>query len=124
MGAHEILILTEVTGALLCGLAFSLYCFCAWSLYHRLQKPDEGHQARFSLGFISLLLFCAIGIFTLNVCRIQLASTNNAGDFSGGPLDHETWHNSTTSSIGIVGSDRSVLDLIIEVLMMAIQVSR
>lgn len=119
MGTNSIIILTELTGAVLCGIAFSLYCLCAWPLYRRLQKPNGVHQARFSFGLIPLLFFCAIGIFTLNVGTIQLASTNNPGNFSGKPLDYETWHNPTTSSIGIA---RSVLELIIEVLMMAIQV--
>lgn len=119
MGTNGILILTELTGALLCGITFSLHCLCAGPLYRRLQSPNEGHRAKLSLGFISLLSFCVIGTLTLNVGTIQLASTNNAGDSPRGPLDYEAWNNSTTSSIGVAGS---ILDLIIEVLMMAIQV--
>lgn len=41
------------------GIVFSLYVLCGWSLYLKLQNPDKRRQAKFSLGYISVLFFCA-----------------------------------------------------------------
>lgn len=125
MGAENISFLAETFSLISCttiigvlyGIAFSLYCLCACQLYRKLQKPGERHQARLSLGFLSILLVCATGILALNARVIQLAYVIHDSDFPGGPLEYEAWYNSTPNSIA-----GSVLDLIIEVSIMMTQV--
>ncbi len=102
------------------GIALKLYCLCACSLYLQLREPDTGRQAKFTLGFISLLLFCTAIILALNSRVIQLAYVNHA-DFPGGPLEYE---DSYTPTIKIYGAVGSTIDLVVEVLTMAIQVSQ
>lgn len=101
------------------GLAFSLYYLCASSLYLDLQNPDKRRHTMFSLGFISLLLFCATSCVVLEAMIIQQAYINHA-DFPGGPFEYEL-------SYGLViekyQETFTILDFIIEVLTMAIQVS-
>ncbi len=81
------------------GIAFTLYCLCAQSLYPQLHKPDQRRQAGFTLGCISLLLICATSWFALNARTIQLAYINHA-DFLGGPLAFELEFSSTAVSLG------------------------
>ncbi len=116
--ALDVLGCTTVLGVFY-GIALTLYCLCAQSLYSQLHKPDQQRQAQFNLGYVSLLLFCATGILALNTRMIQLAYINHA-DFPGGPFAFEGDRNSTTSSL-ILPSN--ILDLTIEILTMAIQVS-
>ncbi len=100
------------------GIAFILYCLCAQPLYSQLQKPDQRPQARFTLTYISLLLFQAIGLLALNARMIQLAYINHA-DFPGWPMAFEDDFNSTTGPLILTGG---ILDLCIEVLTTVIQV--
>ncbi len=100
------------------GIAFAVYCLCAQSLYSQLRKPDQQRQARFNLGFISLLLFCATGVLAGNTRIIQSAYINHA-DFPGGPIAFEDEFNPTTILLGLVTSN---FDLAVEVLTIMIQV--
>ncbi len=100
------------------GIAFTLYCLCAQSLYSQLRKPDQRRQARFNLGYISLLWFCATGVLAANARLIQLAYINHANS-PGGPLGFEAEISSTTSPLSIIICS---FDLTIEVLTVAIQV--
>lgn len=101
------------------GIAFSLYCPCAWSLYLKIRQPDKRYQAGSTLGYITLLFFCATAYLSMNVRVIQLAYINHA-DFPGGPLRYEGSFDSAT--IPYDGA-AEILDFVIEVLIMAIQVS-
>lgn len=109
---------TTVLGVLH-GIACTLYCLCARSLYLQTREPDKRGQARFTLAYISLLLFCSMVYFILTVRMNQLAYINHA-DFPGGPFAYEKTYNSTTESYEIA---IGVLDMIVESLTMAIQVS-
>lgn len=102
------------------GIVFTLYCLCTQSLYSQLHKPDQRRQAKFNLGYLSLLLFCATGILALNTRVVQVAYINHA-NFPGGPFAFENERNPTTGSFDTAAS---VLDLVIEVLTMAVQVRR
>lgn len=99
------------------GITFSLYCPCAWSLYLKIQQPDKRYRAGFTLGYISLLFFCATAYLSMNVRVIQLAYINHA-DFPGGPLIYE----GSSATMPYDGA-AEILDFVIEVLIMAIQVS-
>ncbi len=100
------------------GVAFTLYCLCAQSLYSQLHKPDQRRQTQFTFGYISFLLFCATSILALSGRIIQLAYINH-GNSPGGPFAFEGERNSITTSLSLAGN---VLELTIEVLTMTIQV--
>lgn len=102
------------------GVAFALYCLCARPLYLQLQEPDKRQRAGFTLGFISFLFICMTGVLALNSRVIQLAYINNA-DFPGGPVNYERSYH---SSLDFYDISAGILNLIIEVSIMAIQVSR
>lgn len=102
------------------GIAFSLYCFCAWSFFLQLQNPDKRRRAGFLLGYMSFLLSCLTGFLVLNVRMIQPAYTTRA-NFPGGPMTYQESFNSTVNSYITAAG---VLGLIIEVSTMAIQVRR
>src|SRR5689334_20733194 len=78
------------------GIAFTLYCLCARSLYLQLQEPNKQRQTRFTLGWMTLLLFCATIYLALNAGIGQLAYIRHA-DFPGGPVSYEA---SLTNSFG------------------------
>jgi hypothetical protein len=126
MGAESAVYLSKVLNLIsgttiigvLYGITFTLYCLCAWSLYLQLKKPDNRRRARFSLGYISFLFFCATGAIGSSGRIIQLTYINHA-NFPGGPLGYEATYNSTTISCFTIGG---TLEVIIEVLTMAIQV--
>ncbi len=100
------------------GIALTLYFLCARSLYLQLQVPDKRRQARFTLAYISILLFCATCILAMNTRIDQLAYTNHA-DFLGGPLEYEALYNPTNNFIYIADA---ILDLIVETSLMGIKV--
>lgn len=108
---------TTVVGFLY-GIIFTLYFLCTWSLYLELQRLDKRRQAKFSLGYISLLFVCATVLLAVNARMIQVAYLDHP-DFPGGPLYYEFSSNPTTNSYQAIGG---ILSLIIEVLTMAIQV--
>jgi hypothetical protein len=115
--AFDIIGCTTILGALY-GIAFMLYCLCARSLYLQLQEPDKRRQARFTIGYISLQLFCATAYTALNARGIQLAYIDHA-DFPGGPLIYEASNQPTLRPYMIAAS---ILDLTLQTLTMAIQV--
>ncbi len=100
------------------GIAFTLYFLCAQSLYPQLHKPDRRRQTQFTLGYISLLMFCATGVLALNARIIQLAYINHT-DFPGGPLEYEGNYYTSSGSLSLACN---TLDFTIEVLTMAVQV--
>lgn len=116
----EALVLISSTAILgiLYGVIFILYVLCAWSLCLELQKPDKQRQARFSLGYVSFLFFCATGFLIVNTRSGQLVFINHA-DFPGGPLAYVILYNSTMDPYWTING---VLELIIEVFTMMIQV--
>lgn len=102
------------------GIAFTLYCLCVRSLYQQLRcEPDKRRQTKFTLVFISLLLFCATGILALNTRVIQLVYITH-GCSPGGPLGYERSDNLTTGFYNLTGS---ILDLVLAASTMAVQVS-
>lgn len=100
------------------GITFSLYCLCARPLYLNLQNPGKRRHAMFSLGFISLLLFCATGCVAMNARIIQLAYVDHA-DSPGGPYVYESLYGSAVRPYQTMDG---VLELIIVVLTMSMQV--
>jgi len=102
------------------GIIFTLYCLCSWPLYHQLRIPDKRRQAKFSLGYITLLFACSTILVGLNIRMIQLAYLNHS-DFPGGPLLWEFSHDPFTSAFQAIGG---IVTLIIEGLTMAIQIWR
>ena len=100
------------------GIAFSLYCFCAWSFLLQLRRPDKRSRAGFLLGYISILLACLTGFIGLNARMIQPAFVTKA-NFPGGPMTYEKSFNTTVNAYITAAG---VLTLIIEVSTMAIQV--
>lgn len=102
------------------GIAFTLYCLCAQSLYLQPREPDQRRQARFTLGYSSLLLFFATGTLVSNGRMTQLGYVNHRADFPGGPLAFEANKQSpTTISLMLAGS---ILELVTDMLTMAVQV--
>lgn len=110
---------TTIIG-LFSGVVFVLYCLCAQSLYLQLQEPDKGRQARFTLGYITLIFFFTITVLALSARMAQLTYVEHA-DFPGGPINYEKSYNPTTNSYE---TTTAVFSLIVVVLTMAIQVGR
>ncbi len=96
------------------GIAFSLYCLCAQSLYIQLRDPDKRKQSRFTLGYISLLLFCTTGYLVACVRLRQVAYVNHAS-LPWGPLVYEASSKSYMEATVI-------FDCALEVLTLGIQV--
>ncbi len=104
------------------GIAFTLYCLCARSLYVQMTSdPNKRRQAKFTIGYITLLfLFMTVGL-AMSSRMIQLAYIIHS-DFPGnpgGPLAYESLHNLPNNAIHTV---EGVLDLITKVSIMGIQV--
>ncbi len=102
------------------GIVFTLYFLCAQSLYLKIHKPDQKRQARFNLGYISLLLFCSTSMIALNTWMIQMAYIKHAG-IPGGPLAFERERNSTNISLSLAGC---LVELVIDISTMAVQVGQ
>ncbi len=100
------------------GIAFTLYCLCARSLYLQLQDPDKRRQTRFTLTYITLVLFCATVVLASDVVAIPLAYIRHA-DFPGGPWAYESSHMLAPKRLNIIGS---TFNLVLAFLTMAIQV--
>lgn len=101
------------------GITVALYCLCVRSLYLQLQKPDKQRQARFTLGYISLIFLCETALLALDTRFTQLAYVNHAG-FPGGPLAYASSYSPTLEAFQTACN---TIDLAVEALTMAIQVS-
>ncbi len=104
---------TTVLGVLF-GVASSLYCLCAQLLYLQLRDPDKQKQAKFTLGYISLLLFCATGYLAGCTRHKEIAYIHHS-DILGGPLIYEA---SPRDHLIVIG----IFDISMEVLTLGIQV--
>ncbi|KAF9447204.1 hypothetical protein P691DRAFT_671935 [Macrolepiota fuliginosa MF-IS2] len=76
---------TTING-ILCGMAFALYCLCAWSLYPQLRVPDQRKQAALTLIYTSLVILCELAIVALTTSVIRLVYIDHD---PGGLLNHE-----------------------------------
>lgn len=106
---------TTILGTLY-GIVFTLYCFCARTLY---LQPDNRKQAVSTLSCISFLLLCATGYLAVNARIIQLVYIEHA-DYPGAPLNYEASIDSTKEQYNILAG---VFDLVLQTLTMAVQVS-
>ncbi len=101
------------------GIPFSLYSLCARPLYLQLREQEKQRRAGFTIGCISLLLFCETGNLAMNSRLIQVSYINHA-DFPGGVRAYEFSHSSAAISFY---TTFGILELIVEVTAMSIQVS-
>lgn len=115
--ALELIATTTILGVVY-GVVFILYCLCARSLYLDFQKPDKRRRASFSIGYTSVLLFCATGTLAFNARVNQLSYIDHA-DFPGGPFIYILSRDSTIISYSTTAG---ILELVVDFLTMAIQV--
>lgn len=115
--AFDILGRTTINGVLY-GIALILYCLCARPLYQKLHRLKPC-RAMYSLGYISLLLFCMTGFLSTDIWVLRLAYINHA-DFHGGvPGFYQASHDPSITPQEMICD---ILDFTIEVLTASIQV--
>ncbi len=108
---------TTILGTLY-GIVVTLYCLCSLSLYRQIREPDLQRQAKFTLGYISLILFLVTAYLGLNARTMSVVYIDHA-NFPGGALQYEVSLDSLAKKYGIAGG---IIDFSVEVLTMIIQV--
>jgi hypothetical protein len=83
----ELVIPTTVAGTLY-GIAFTLFCLYVHSLSPRLRAGDRKRQARFMLGFSSIIMLCGLYILIANTWVVQDAYIKHH-NYPGGPYPYE-----------------------------------
>jgi hypothetical protein len=88
----ELVTPTTVDGTLY-GIAFTLFCLYVHSLAPRLQDEDRKRQAKFMLGYSSIIMLCGLYVLIVNVWLVQDAYIKH-GNYPEGPYAYTltTYH--------------------------------
>ncbi|KAF9444351.1 hypothetical protein P691DRAFT_807512 [Macrolepiota fuliginosa MF-IS2] len=113
------LIASTTIGGLLWGIAFTLYTFCALSLYPQLKKPHQRRQARFTFIYSSVVMTCGIMFLAATTWITQQAYIYHS-DFPSGPIEYETFY-LRVQPIGIL---EIIFSVALDFLTLAIQIWR
>jgi hypothetical protein len=82
----ELVTPTTVAGTLY-GIAFTLFCLYVHSLSPRLRDGDRKRQARFMLGFSSIIMLCGLYSLIANTWATQDAYIKH-NSYPGGPIGY------------------------------------